>query len=66
MKKSGFLTAWSSSPILVLQVSITLKKKKRVPISVQRLVAPHPLKMTFFDIISTVLNCSLGELASRV
>ena len=27
--KSGFLTPWSSSTILVLQVSIYLKKKKK-------------------------------------
>ena len=51
MIKSGFLTPWSSSLELVLQVSIyskKKKKKKRVPILVQRVAPPYPLKMMIF------------------
>ena len=40
------------------------KKRKRSPYIRAKIGAPHPLKMTFFDIISTVVKSSLGELAS--
>jgi len=64
MNKSGFLTPWSSSLELVLQVSIyskKKKKKKRVPILVQRVAPPYPLKMMIFVLTNSRHIITIGE-----